>query len=107
EDVVERMRSDITVDIVKGDAFRVAFSADDPRTAMRVAERLASFFIDESLRDREVLAEGTSQFLESQLEDARRRLIETEKRLEEYRRRHDGELPAQPQANNQGLQNTE
>ena len=108
EDIIERMRKDIgSVDIVRGDAFRIGFTADDPRTAMRVTERLASFFIDESLRDREVLAEGTNQFLESQLEDARRRLIETEKKLEEYRRLHDGELPTQLEANMQGLHNTE
>ena len=64
EDIVEAMRKDIKVDIVKGDAFRVTFTGDDPRTTMRVTERLASFFIDESLRDREVLADGTNQFLE-------------------------------------------
>ncbi|HEX3702482.1 MAG TPA: Wzz/FepE/Etk N-terminal domain-containing protein, partial [Vicinamibacterales bacterium] len=107
EDVVERMRTDIDVEIVKGDAFRVSFTSTEPRTAMRVTERLASFFIDESLRDREVLAEGTNQFLESQLEDARRRLIETEKLLEDYRRKHDGQLPTQLEANMQGLHNTE
>src|ERR1019366_142904 len=107
EDIVEWMRKDIEVNIVKGDAFRVSFTANEPRTAMRVTERLASFFIDESIRDREVLAEGTNQFLESQLEDARRRLIETEKQLEEYRRKHDGQLPTQLEANMQGLHNTE
>ena len=52
---------------------------------MRVTDRLASHFIDENLRDREILAQGTSQFLTVQLEDARRRLIEQEKKLEEYR----------------------
>lgn len=107
EDVVERMRKDIKVDIVKGDAFRVTFSAGDPRTAMKVTERLASFFIDESLRDREVLAEGTNQFLESQLEEARRQLIDNEQKLADYRRRHDGELPTQLDSNMQGLHNTE
>jgi protein tyrosine kinase modulator len=107
EDIVERMRKDIDVEIVKGDAFRLSFTSNDPRTAMRVTERLASFFIDESLRDRESLAEGTNQFLESQLEDARRRLTETEKKLEEYRRKHDGQLPSQLEANMQGLHNTE
>jgi len=107
EDIVERMRKDIEVQIVKGDAFRVSFTSTEPRTAMRVTERLASFFIDESLRDREVLAEGTNQFLESQLEDARRRLIENEKLLEDYRRKHDGQLPSQLEANMQGLHNTE
>ena len=53
---------------------------------MRVSERLASLFIEENLRDREVLAEGTNQFLEAQLEDARRRLIENERKVEEYKR---------------------
>ena len=53
---------------------------------MRVTERLASLFIEENLRDREVLAEGTNQFLEAQLEDARRRLVETEHKVEEYKK---------------------
>jgi polysaccharide chain length determinant protein (PEP-CTERM system associated) len=107
EDIVERMRKDIDIEVVKGDAFRVGFTAQDPRTAMRVTERLASFFIDENLRDRELLAESTNQFLESQLEDARRRLVENERQLEEYRRKHDGELPTQVDSNMQGLHNVE
>jgi len=67
EDIVERMRREIEVQVVKGDAFRVGFTSSDARTAMRVTERLASLFIEENLRDREVLAEGTNQFLEAQL----------------------------------------
>ena len=107
EDIVDGMRSNIDVADVRGEAFRVGFINEDPRTAMRVAERLASLFIDESLRDREVLAEGTSQFLEAQLEDARRQLIDNEKKLENYRRAHAGQLPTQLNANMQGLHNTE
>lgn len=107
EDIVEEMRNDIDVQLVKGDTFRVGFSSQDPRVAMRVAERVASLFIDESLRDREVLAEGTNQFLEAQLEEARRLLIDNEKKLEEYRRQHAGQLPGQLEANMQGLHNTE
>jgi polysaccharide chain length determinant protein (PEP-CTERM system associated) len=72
---------------------------------MRVTERLASLFIEENLRDREVLVEGTNQFLETQLEDARRRLVEHEARLEEFRRKYAGELPTQAQTNLQVLQN--
>jgi uncharacterized protein involved in exopolysaccharide biosynthesis len=108
EDLVEQMKSDISgPTIVRGDAFRVGFLNADPRTAMRVTERLASLYIDESLRDREVLAEGTTQFLDSQVEEARRRLVDNERQLEEYGRHHNGELPAQLQANLQGLHNTE
>lgn len=107
EDIVDGMRDNIEVQTIRGEAFRVSFINEDPRTAMRVAERLASLFIDESLRDREVLAEGTSQFLEAQLEDARRQLVENEKKLENYRRAHEGQLPNQLNANMQGLHNTE
>lgn len=107
EDIVDQMRSQIGVQIVRGDSFRVSFTSEDPRTAMRVTERLGSLFIDESLRDREVLAEGTSQFLEAQLEDARRQLIDNERRLEEFRRSHNGQLPNQLDANMQGMHNIE
>jgi polysaccharide chain length determinant protein (PEP-CTERM system associated) len=107
EDVVERMRKDIELQPVRGDAFWVAFMSDNPRTAMKVADRLASMFIEENLKDREVLAEGTDQFLEAQLDDARRRLIEHEKKLEAYRGRYMGELPSQLTSNLQVIQNTQ
>jgi len=108
EDIVEQMRTrDIGIDIIKGDAFRVSYQASDPRTAMRVTERLASLFIDESLRDREVLAEGTSQFLATQLDEARRQLVLTETKLQDFQRAHNGELPAQMAANLQGQHNAE
>lgn len=107
EDIVEQMRTNIRIDPIRGDAFRVSFTDEDPRTAMRVTERLAGLIMDESLRDREVLAEGTTQFLEAQVEEARRVLMDTEKRMEEYNRRHSGELPAQLQANLQGMHNAQ
>ena len=108
EDIVERMRAeDITIDIVKGDAFRVSYAADDPRLAMRVTERLASLFIDESLRDREILADGTNQFLATQLDESRRQLVQMENKIEEYKRLNNGELPDQMAANLQGQHNAE
>ena len=108
EDIVEQMRTrDIGLGVVKGDAFRVSFAADDPRVAMRVTERLGSLFIDESMRDREVLAKGTSEFLGTQLDEARRQLVLVETKLQEYQRTFNGELPSQLSANLQGLHNTE
>ena len=108
EDIVEQMRNQhIKVEVLKGDAFRVAFIGQDPLTVMRVTDRLASLFIEENLRDRELLAEGTNQFLTAQLEDARRRLIDQEKKLEGYRNRHSGELPTQADSNLQAVQNAQ
>jgi polysaccharide chain length determinant protein (PEP-CTERM system associated) len=100
EDVISQMReSDIVTRIVKGDAFEVSYISDDPRLAMRVTERLAGLFISESLRDREMQAEGSSQFLEAQLGEARVRLEQTERQLEAFRRTYSGQLPAQVESN--------
>ena len=108
EDVVVRMRDqDVNVRVERGDAFSVSFASGDPRIAQKVAERLGSLFIDEYLRDREVLADQTSQFLEGQLEDAKRRLLEHEKKLEDYRGRHADELPPQVQSYIQAIQNAQ
>jgi polysaccharide chain length determinant protein (PEP-CTERM system associated) len=107
EQVVADMRANVEVDTVRDDAFRVSFVAPSPRTAMIVADRLATMFIEENVRDRGVQADGTNQFLESQLEDARDRLLGHERRLEEFRRRYSGELPSQLSGNLQVLQATQ
>jgi polysaccharide chain length determinant protein (PEP-CTERM system associated) len=108
EDIVDRMRTqDISMTIVKGDAFKVSFISDNPRLAMRVTERLAGLFIAENLRDRELTAERSSQFLEGELATVRARLEETEKKLMNYRREFNGQLPDQIQTNLQAVMNTQ
>ena len=108
EDIVEKMRNrDISIGVVKGDAFRLSFQSNDPRVAMRVTERLGSLFIDESYRDRELLAQSTSDFLTTQLDEARRQLVGVETKLQEYQRTFNGELPSQLSANLQGQHNAE
>lgn len=107
EDVVEQMRRDVKIENVKGDAFRVAYVNQDPRTAMRVADRLAGWIIDESMSDRTVLAQSTTDFLATQLEDAKRRLEAQEKRLADYKLAHAGELPTERESNLQVLSNTQ
>jgi protein tyrosine kinase modulator len=108
EDVVQRMRGDINVELAgKESSFRVTYMSADPNVAQRVTERLAALSIEENLRDRASLAENTSGFLESQLQDAKQQLIAQEKKLEEYRRRYSGQLPSQLQGNLQAVQNAQ
>jgi polysaccharide chain length determinant protein (PEP-CTERM system associated) len=107
EDVVQRMRDDITVKVEGKESFRISYVSRASKTAQQATERLASLFIEESMRDRENVAEDTNQFLEAQLEDAKRRLQTQEKKLEEYRSRYGGELPAQVATNLQAVQNAQ
>ncbi|HJS08628.1 MAG TPA: hypothetical protein VJ809_13250, partial [Pirellulales bacterium] len=80
-------------------SIRVSYVSDDAERARQVTERLASLYIEQNLKDRENQADSTSQFLTTQLDVAKRRLVEQEKKLEEYRKGHAGELPSQLQGN--------
>ena len=107
EDVLERVRTtDIRIEPVTGEAFRLSFTGRDRATVMKVAAKLGSWFVDASLKDREVLAENTNEFLETQVNAARTRLMENEKKLADYRRRFMGQLPSQLEANLTALQGT-
>lgn len=105
EDIIEQMRKDIEVKVIEGsgkkggDAFSVSYTAQDPHVAMQVANTLASFFIDENLKIREQYAEGTSEFLVSELERAKQELEEQEKVLRRFKEEHMGSLPGQMDAN--------
>ena len=106
EDVVARMRRDIGLQPPgREPSFRVSFTSGNPSLAQKVTARLASMFIEENTRERESRAENTSVFLKSQLEDAKVRLQEQEKKLERYRLANSGELPSQLSTNLQAMQN--
>jgi polysaccharide chain length determinant protein (PEP-CTERM system associated) len=106
EEVVERMRSDVQLQLKASNArgrattaFALSYSGRDPQTVALVTNTLASFYIEENLKLRERQATGTAEFLKSQLSEAKSRLEQLESRLSEFRKRHLGELPHQMQAN--------
>jgi polysaccharide chain length determinant protein (PEP-CTERM system associated) len=115
QDVVEKMRDNISVDPVASvqskrgdtDAFYVRFTYPDRTLATRVTEKLGGLFVDLNARDRGELAEATSKFLDSQLADTRGRLEQQERRLEQFRERNAGRLPTQLAFNMQAIQNTQ
>jgi polysaccharide chain length determinant protein (PEP-CTERM system associated) len=101
EEVLEAMRRDIAIGLERGwsanrpGAFRVSYRAFSPKVAAEVANRVGDFFITENLREREQEANGTSQFLESQLDTAKTNLQEQEAKLREFKMTYNGELPEQ------------
>lgn len=101
EEVLQAMRHDITIGLERGwsanrpGAFRVSYKAYSPKIAAEVANRVGDFFSTENLREREQEANGTSQFLESQMEAAKTNLQEQEGKLREFKTTYNGELPEQ------------
>ena len=110
EDVLLQMREDIDISIPRvarssvSESFTVSFETTDRQLSMQVTQRLASLFIQENIEERELQADATNRFLESQVEEARRGLLQHEARLEEYRNRHTGQLPSQLNSNIQTIQ---
>lgn len=108
EDLVSQMRKSITVTTVKpivasrqGEVpgFMIAFDSDNARTAQLVCQEITSMFIEENLKLRAQAADSTTEFLQKQVEDAKQKLDEKDKRVAEFKRRFLGQLPGQEQTN--------
>jgi polysaccharide chain length determinant protein (PEP-CTERM system associated) len=109
DDKVDAMRKDITVDLVRDNrnqeitAFRVNFSARDPRMAQKVSYELTQLFISESNKVRQQQSQGTTNFLADQLEEARVALAAQEAKVKQFEAIHEGALPTQQASNLQIL----
>jgi polysaccharide chain length determinant protein (PEP-CTERM system associated) len=103
EEVVELMRKNIKVELpTKKDergSFAISFISNDPNTAMAVANRLSSLFIEENLKIREQQASGTTEFLTNELAAAKVKLDQMETSVTQYKRRFMGGLPEQRDTN--------
>lgn len=106
QDIISAMRKDITVDIIKGvsdrspiGGFRISYSASTPIVAQKVTQEIADLFIEENLKARDQQAQGTSQFIESQLEKAKADLAVQEQKIKDFKAAHLGTLPEQESSN--------
>ena len=118
DELVDKMRKDTKIEFVGTDdrapsrsstsrdrdqkqmvAFGVSYTATNPTISMQVANTLAELYVDENVKLRERQAIGTSDFLEKQLSEVRKKLGDQEKRITDFKERHMGELPEQREAN--------
>ncbi len=103
EDRIAILRNSISVDVTTTrrdtDSFSITVKGKNPENIAKIANTLASFFIDENLRLRETQAVGTSDFLENELQIMTKRLEEREEILKEYNQKYMGGLPEQLETN--------
>jgi polysaccharide chain length determinant protein (PEP-CTERM system associated) len=105
DDKVARLREMVIIDVShtgrarEANAFTITLRGKDPKKITEVTNALASNFISENLKIRESQAMGTSSFISDELESVRKRLMEKEEDLKQYRERYMGGLPEQLQAN--------
>ena len=101
EQVTEMMRKDIDIALDRGyrgdrpGAFRVVYEGTNPKVVAGVVNEVSNLFIQENLRSREIQANGTSEFIENQLQQAKKELEQQEQRVSSYKLSRVGQLPEQ------------
>ena len=107
DEVMDDIRKNMTITPVFPDAggakkkpgqsdvlgFQVGFTSSNPRNAQQVCNQLTSMFLEENLKAREQLAQGTTEFLSRQLEEAKHTLDDQDSKLAAFKRDHFGQLP--------------
>jgi len=105
EEVVETMRKAIEVKVQEEkkertrNSFTISFEGEEPKTVMVVTNKLASLFIEENLKVRELQAGGTSEFINKELLTMEDRLKHKEQEIRVFKERNMGQLPQQMDAN--------
>ena len=106
EEILDTMRKDISITLEavgSGSSkhtadFRIGFQGSDPVLVMKVANRLTDLYVDQNMKTREGEAQGTSEFLDTQLAEAKKQLDGLEAAVSAYKLQHNGELPQQEQS---------
>ena len=104
---IDKVRKDITFQAIHPDlthagslpGFRILFKASDPHTAQLVCDEITSLFTQKSLNSREATAEGTTSFLQEQLDQAKQSLDDQEAKLAAFERQYFGMLPEDQKTN--------
>ena len=105
DDRLEAMRRAIGIKPIESSmargvpGFYITFTASDARTAQAVCSEITSMFVNENLKSREQSAQGTTDFLKRQLEDAKRSLDEQDAKLAKFQQQYVGRLPGQEEPN--------
>lgn len=116
EEVLERMRKDVLIDVLSADvangrrvtiAFTLAYDSENPDQAQKVANELVTLYLNENLKIRQQKAAETASFLGEEARRLEERVGDLEGRLATFKRRNMGQLPELAQLNMQLRERTE
>jgi succinoglycan biosynthesis transport protein ExoP len=105
EEILDRMKNrDLSITLERGlsgsrsGAFKISYEGENGAVVAAVVNRVAGLFIRENFKNREARAEGTSEFIDQQLQQAKKSLDEQEASLSTFKMQWNGELPEQQAA---------
>lgn len=113
EEILERIRKDIKLNIVSADvidrrsgakttatiAFTLAYDSETAESAQKVANELTSLYLNENLKTRQQKSAETSSFLTEEASRLSAHISETETKLAAFKAKNQGRLPELTQLN--------
>lgn len=73
--------------------FNVNYTDSNAARAQKICNAMTSLIVDENLRSRAEVAQGTTEFLGRQVDDAKRALDDQDAKLANFKRQYMGQLP--------------
>jgi uncharacterized protein involved in exopolysaccharide biosynthesis len=121
EVLLQKMRSDISMKMISADvidprsgrptqatiAFSVSYQNHSPDLTLKVANELVTLYLNENLTSRTQMAEQTTAFFVEQAGEQQQHIDELDKKLAEYKEKHQDSLPDLAQLNLQVSDRTE
>jgi polysaccharide chain length determinant protein (PEP-CTERM system associated) len=80
-------------------SFNINYTASNPREAQQVCNELTSLLVEENLKSIQAAAAGTSDVLNSGIEDAKRNLDDMDGKLAAFKKQYVGQLPGDEDSN--------
>ena len=107
EEVLEKMRRDINLQTISADvvdrttgrpttatiAFTLSYQGKNPPKVQKVANVLASLYLEQNLKTREERVSTTTTFLQQELDELEREIDAIENKISVFKKDHIGELP--------------
>jgi uncharacterized protein involved in exopolysaccharide biosynthesis len=121
DEIVERMRRDISFQTISADvidprsghptqatiAFSLSYDGNDPGLAQKIDNEITSLYLEENLRMRTKQTAEASDFLTDEVEQIRVYAAELEQKLSQFKQAHLNELPERKQLTMQVMERTE
>jgi uncharacterized protein involved in exopolysaccharide biosynthesis len=117
EEIVEEMRDDIKLETISAEvvdartgrqmvatiAFTLAYEGKSPSVVQKVANVLASLYLEQNLKTRGQQASDTTVFLQQERDNLKAQIDEIQEKLSEFKQKNTGALPEFTNINLQNL----
>jgi polysaccharide chain length determinant protein (PEP-CTERM system associated) len=107
DELLDRLLNNIEIEQIKPvnqNLFKINYENSDPQIAKKVVQSLLTIFVETTLGESRKDTDVAQRFLDQQIKEYENRLVESENRLRDFKRKHIGRMPDEGKDYYQNLQ---